>query len=265
MKLKAALAALVLALGLIAAPAGAALADTTCTVTVVNGPDSNCGPYDYPAITVSNGYNTYVGIDGWACGPADQNNPDGTACGDTNLTAVNPGNFTLTTTEPAGNTGVLMYPSAYQLYNDIPVSGMTYLRSGFTESMPHNTGTVAHAAYDMFFSNTPANGSDEVMIIDDSSSWGPGGSAKLGHATFNNEAWTAWEYGGPGGELIWRLDTPDVSSGTVHILAMLRWMQKHGYLDPAAQLSLLGYGWEICSTGGVPETFSVSNLWVHNG
>lgn len=245
-----------------ALPASAAAqASTTCTVTVVNGPNSNCGPYSYsPQITASNGYTTYVGIDGWACGPASPSHPSGNSCGPTRLTATSPGSWNLTTTEPKGNTAVLMYPSASQLYNNPALSAMKEVSSGFTESMPHDSGTIAHAAYDIWLNHSgPSN---EVMIDLDNVNWGTGGSKFLGRAWFGNQMFTAWEYGGPGGELIWRIGTSE-RTGTVHILLMLRWLQKHGYISRASTLGIVGFGWEICTTGGVAKRFSVSKFTLH--
>jgi hypothetical protein len=238
---------------------GAARASRTCTVTIVNGPASNCGPYSYsPQITASHGYTTYVGIDGWACGPASRSHPSGTNCGPTRLTATDPGHWHLTTTEPKGNTGVLMYPSVSQLYDNPRIKSMTLIRSGFTEAMPHTPGTVAWAAYDMFLNGT--GHANEVMIHTEVVNGCPKCSDFVGHATFAKRGWTLRNYGG--GEWVW---TPDkyMATGTVHILAMLKWMIGHGHLRPTATLGIVGFGWEICSTGGVPENFSVSNFWLH--
>jgi hypothetical protein len=60
--------------------------------------------------------------------------------------------------------------------------------------------------------------------------------------------------------LIWKLTGGNEQSGTVDILAMLNWLVSHGYLPTDSTLGLVGYGWEICSTGGQNETFQVSNF-----
>jgi len=237
-----------------------AQASASCTVTIVNGPDSNCGPYDYPQITASNGFTTYVGIDGWACGSADRSHPSGNDCGPTRLTAANPGHWNVTTKEPRGNTAVLMYPSLGQLYNNPSLSRMKLIRSRFTESMPHNSGTVGWAAYDIFLNSSgPSN---EVMITLDSVNLCARCSQVLGHATFGGQPFTLHEFGGPGGELIWIRNHTE-RTGTVYILAMLRWLQRHRLIRWSSTLGIVGFGWEICSTGGVPENFSVSNFWLH--
>ncbi len=51
-------------------------------------------------------------------------------------------------------------------------------------------------------------------------------------------------------------------SGSVDVLAMLNWLVAHGYLPKNSGLSLIGYGWEICSTGGQNEIFQVSNFSI---
>jgi hypothetical protein len=238
----------------------AAQASTNCTVTVVNGSGSNCGPYAYPQITASNGFTTYVGIDGWACGPASRSHPSGTSCGPTRLTASNPGHWDVTTKQPKGNTAVLMYPSAYQLYNNPSVLRMKLIRSRFTESMPHNSQTVGWAAYDIFLNKSgPSN---EVMIQLDYVNRCASCSKLLAHATFGGQRFTLYEFGGPGGELIWGLDHTE-RTGTVYIRAMLGWLERHRYISRSSTLGIVGFGWEICSTGGVPEDFSVSKFWLH--
>jgi hypothetical protein len=63
-------------------------------------------------------------------------------------------------------------------------------------------------------------------------------------------------------ELIWQLGGTNERSGSVDILAMLTWLQDHGYLPPGSGLWQIDYGFEICSTGGQPETFAVSHFSI---
>ena len=48
-------------------------------------------------------------------------------------------------------------------------------------------------------------------------------------------------------------------SGTVDLLSLLKWMQANGFASPSATLAEVDAVWEICSTGGSPETFTVSS------
>ena len=59
------------------------------------------------------------------------------------------------------------------------------------------------------------------------------------------------------GEIIVSLDQNE-TSGTVDILKTLQWLQARGMVSSAATLGQVDFGWEICSTGGRPETFTIS-------
>jgi hypothetical protein len=65
-----------------------------------------------------------------------------------------------------------------------------------------------------------------------------------------------------GSELVWHLTGGNEHSGTVNVLAMLRWLESHRYLPAKSTLNAIDYGWEICSTGGERETFTLSRLTI---
>jgi hypothetical protein len=130
------------------------------------------------------------------------------------------------------------------------------IRSYYAESMPHNARTIAQAAYDIWLDHT--TGPDEVMIWVDNVNRGTGGARVLRHQTFFNVRYTLLQYGGKGGELIWSRNR-NAHSGTVHIIAMLRWLVRHHYESPGTAIGQIDFGWEICSTGGVRETFKVTD------
>ncbi|MBO0882413.1 MAG: hypothetical protein J2P17_19185 [Mycobacterium sp.] len=231
-----------------------AAAATPCVVTAKTGPNSNCGPYKTSQITLSNGFNTYVANNGWACGP------NGSDCGPQKLTAYNPSKWWVSSNQARGNTGVLSYPDVMQLVqlkngNARPLTSFSRIHSYYAESMPHNAGTDAEAAYDLWLDNT--TGSNEVMIWVDNVNRGTGGAKWLTHHTFFNVRYALLQYGGPGGELIWSRHR-NSRNGTIHILSMLRWLVRHHYESATTSLSQVDFGWEICSTGGQPETFKVT-------
>jgi len=64
-----------------------------------------------------------------------------------------------------------------------------------------------------------------------------------------------------GSELVWKLPSSE-QAGRVDILPMLSWLVAHGYLPRSSGLWAIGYGWEICSTGGVNETFRVNHFSI---
>jgi len=106
------LSALVLAIAVACAPAATALAapaslSGTAAGCTTSAPQGSCGPYSYRPISNSNGYNSYVGQNCWA-------DP---SCRQT-LTVTDPGTWSVTSTEPARNTGVRTYPDVQQLFSD---------------------------------------------------------------------------------------------------------------------------------------------------
>jgi hypothetical protein len=62
---------------------------------------------------------------------------------------------------------------------------------------------------------------------------------------------------------MWQLPaSASEQSGSVDILAMLTWLENHGYVPRNDTLDAVKYGWEICSTGGVNENFQVSKFSI---
>jgi hypothetical protein len=224
-----------------------------------SAPNGVLGPYVYPHITNTNGYNTYVGNNMWAAGGSGMTQT---------LTAVDPGEWYVVAKARAGNTGVLSYPNSQQLFSnwngsgwngsgtqtDTPISRLEQLTSTFAENMNANPRTDAEAAYDIWLSST--SGPHEIMIWIDNANRGTGGATQIGTGTFGGQKWKLLRYGG--GEAIWSL-TASERYGTVDILALLRYLQSQGLASSGAAISQIDFGFEICSTGGVPETFSVSN------
>jgi hypothetical protein len=225
-----------------------------------SAPDGALGPYVYPRITNANGYNTYVGNNMWGAGGSGMTQT---------LTAAGPGAWRVVAKAPAGNTAVLSYPDTQQLFNDwngrgwnsgdaqtdTPIRRLEQLTSNFAENMNANPGTDAEAAYDVWLSGT--SGPDEVMIWTDNANRGTGGATQIGSGTFGGQQWTLLQY--HGGELIWSLNANE-HSGAIDILAMLRDLQSRGLESSGASIGQIDFGFEICSTGGVPETFSVSSF-----
>jgi hypothetical protein len=217
----------------------------TCTTSAAQG---ECGPYTDPQIeeTSSNpsvGNNVWAPISGWK----------------QTLYATNPGDWSVTANMPAGNTAVVSYPSSGSDYNGRALSSFSTLRGSFSENMNANSSTSAWAAYDIWANG----GSNEIMIQHD--------FANNGACTYEATA----DFGGSGGvpvqkwglcqfgsELVWKLTSGNEQTGSVDILAMLTWLESHGYLPASSTLSSIGYGWEIASTGGVNENFQVNSYSI---
>jgi hypothetical protein len=229
---------------------------TACTVSTANG---SCGPYaKYTSITGTTsatniGNNVWSPISGW---------------GQT-LRADNPGNWAVTANMPAGNTAVVSYPSVGANYGQTsgdaePLSDFSSLYSSFSENMNATSATSAWAAYDIWLRpSSKPKATEEVMIQHDFAN--NGACTAEASATFGGSAgvpvqkWNLCQFGS---ELVWKLTGGNEQSGTVDILAMLNWLVAHRYLAKDSGLYLIGYGWEICSTGGQNENFEVSRFSI---
>ena len=237
---------------------------TACVTTSESG---SCGPYTYPQNTDSNGYNTYVHNNMW------NDIPGATQT----LTATGPGNWNVVANLPAGNTAVVSYPSTSQQYpvpdgtDPTPVADYASMYSMFSENMNVNRGTSAEAGYDIWFDNSGA--SDELMVQNDMSNRGScadiGIIATVAFGGSGGVPVQNWNFCKYGTELIWQLAPPDGDHGiavwgerssTVDLLSMMNWVINHRYLAAGSKLDSIGYGWEICSTGGQNETFQISRF-----
>jgi hypothetical protein len=226
-------------------------------VCVTSAAKGSCGPYLYPAITPSNGHNTSVGQDVWNTIPGWSQT----------LHATDPGNWYVTANMPAGNTAVVSFPNTGQSIDWVngappPLSSFTSIYSSFSENMNATSATNGEAGYDMWLNNW----ANEVMIQHDNrGSQGDCGPV-LATVTFGGSGgvpvqnWNLCKYGT---ELIWQLPaSAHEQTGSVDILAMLTWLVSHGYLPQRSGLTDISYGFEICSTGGQPETFTVSRFSI---
>jgi hypothetical protein len=229
---------------------GDAGADTGA-VCVTSAAKGSCGPYLYADITGSDGTNTTVGQDVW--------NP--ISGWSQTLYATGPGNWYATANMPAGNTAVVSFPNTGQNYDSPLLTGFSTIYSSFSETMNPTAGTSAEAAYDIWLNNW----NNEVMIQHDMVNRGGPCGPVLATETFGGkggvpvESWILCQYGS---ELIWQVastgDRYGVQAGSVDVLAMLDWLVNNGgYLPEGSDLTAIGYGFEICSTGGSDENFQV--------
>ncbi len=219
----------------------------------------------WPSISMSNGYTTYVQTDGFA-------NESGTTeniCG-------NPSNLSLSVNaQNDSDCGgcVQMYPGVQQLTNDtdlgnassltfgqtgnvgdLPISRLHSLTSTYSETQP--ASATSEAAYDIWFSNNKGfEGSTDAMIwVDTTESRGNGGAQVKAHTTIDGHAVTYETFGT---EQILQYDT-NAPSGTVNILAFVKYLQSIGAVSADASISQLDFGWEICQTPGT-QNFKLSN------
>jgi len=177
--------------------------------------------------------------------------------------------------EPAGNTAVMTYPNVQQLTNnwnptarnftgsnDVPLSALSGLTSSYSETMPQaSSGTIAQIAWDIWVANN-SGASDEIMVWMDNQVRGTGGSQFNRTVTIAGQPWSLYFYGGTSAETIWMPGTQNqfqhVTASTVDLRALLNALVSAGFQPPGLTIGQIDFGWEICSTGGVSQTFRVS-------
>jgi hypothetical protein len=166
---------------------------------------------------------------------------------------------------PAGNTSIVSYPSSGSNYNERPLSSFTSITSSFSENMHATSKTQAWAAYDIWLNNW----ANEIMIHHDLARFSTYDSTPLatgvrfgGSNGVPVQSWDLHKYGSS--EYVWQpaKNAWNEQSGSVDILGMLKWMIARGYLPSHSNLTSIGYGFEIASTGGVNENFQVSSYSI---
>jgi hypothetical protein len=252
-----AVAAAALAVAWLALAGMPARAAAPCVTSAQYG---SCGPYPSPSKGLPRPAPATVNNDMWGCGV---NGP----CGPETLTSRGPGSWQVTSDQPPlvhGNEQVLTFPDVWQPMRlpsgaDPQVRSFAMLRSGWAEASPRGAGNSYEAAYDMFFTNNADGRVRELMIWVDDLGHGFPGATLLGHAAYYGQRFTV--YGYPSGEVIFSMDR-NTPRGTAHILSALLWMNSHRLLSLNARITSLYFGWEICSTGGRAETFTLSKFTI---
>ena len=164
----------------------------------------------------------------------------------------------MTSTQRAGNTAVLTYPSVQLNYNGTngyPLTTFTSMTSSYAETMNAASGTDAEAAYDIWLNRL----NKEVMIWVDNHGQAPAGS-KVATTTFSGATWDLYETSNRSYMAFVR--EGNASAGTVDLLTALHYLDGREDLVASDVLWQVNFGWEICSTAEAPETFTVSNYSV---
>ena len=177
------------------------------------------------------------------------------------LSVVDPTDWWVVANFPAGNTAVSSYPSLGCYFNELPLSSFTKLTSSYSEVMNPSTGSQCWAGYDIWLNNW----ANEIMVHHDLARFNPYDNAPLatgvsfgGSNGITVASWDLHLYGAA--EYVWQpaAGFSNVQVGNVDILQMLTWMITNGFLPAVNTVTAIGYGWEICSTGGLNQFFKVN-------
>src|SRR6201995_3336400 len=220
--------------------------------------DGSCGPYTFAGIDGSHGGQTHVIQDIW--------NPIGGIA--QTLTAHSPADWSVKASMPASNTAVLSYPDTQQIYttdNDTPnpLSGYSSITSNYTETGPSTKGNDWEAAYDIWAGTGGNNYAQEIMIWVDNHGQRPAGDV-VASATIDGQSYKVWSTGKAGavGNPVSMVLDSNQASGSVNLLDDLNWLKSNGYVPPGNGPSQIAFALQVCSTGGVPETFALSDYGI---
>lgn len=228
---------------------------TACVTSSDNG---SCGPYTYPGISGSGGGQTHVIQDIW----------DPISGASQTLTAYSPGNWSVTAKMPASNTAVVSYPDTQQIYTTTrnapnPLSHFSSITSSYTESGPASHVGDYEAAYDIWAGTGSQDYAQEIMIWVDNHGQTPAGSV-VASATVDGVGYRIWSSrkAGAVGDPVSMVMDSNQASGSVNILDDLKWLLSNGYMPAGSGVNQIDFGWEICSTGGAAETFTLSQYGI---
>ncbi|HWC79005.1 MAG TPA: hypothetical protein VG756_03480 [Pseudonocardiaceae bacterium] len=171
----------------------------------------------------------------------------GSGAGAQTIWANSPGNWGVWSDQP--NTGgVKSYPHVGKDVSKT-LSALSGVTSNFTVSTP-SAGSF-ETAYDIW-----ANGSGyEIMLwVDKTGSVGPIGS-QVATATVGGSTWNVYSGSNGSNPVYSFLRTSNTSSGSVDILAVLKWIESKGWYGDVT-LSTVQFGWEISSTNNTGENFA---------
>lgn len=179
----------------------------------------------------------------------------GSGAGPQTIWANSANNWGVWSQQPATN-GVKSYPHAeYDINRSL--TSISAVTSSFNVSVP-GTG-VYDTAYDIWLNNNAY----EVMLWMNEVVAGPLGSYRQ---TLNSGGYSWRVYSGSNGSntVYSFVNTGQSNSGSVDVLAELRWLQNSGWFGGStATLGNVQFGWEISSTNNTGTNFVANSYSVH--
>lgn len=160
---------------------------------------------------------------------------------------------------PTRDCAVESYDSAQYNYENTPgeeqISDISHMSSHFSETMPTGNlatnGFDAEAAYDIWLNDYGT----EIMIWVDNQGQTPAGQV-IGTTVLAGQEFIVYNSGHTYSFVLGKNET----SGQINILDALDWLTANDYISSSSYLTQFNFGWEICSTGGVTDTFTMNQL-----
>lgn len=176
------------------------------------------------------------------------------------LTAYAPNDWNVTANANTGFGGVEAFPNT-GFFTTGKVDSSSAVTSSWNVTIPQNQTTAAWATYDLWFNNW----NNEVQIHVDQTvpSNGDYNCDSVAETTIDGQPWHLCVFGS---EDVWKAGVSDTSpganmpSGSLNILPFLQWEEANGYLPAGSTWTAASFGFEICDTHGVTETFGLNNF-----
>jgi hypothetical protein len=156
--------------------------------------------------------------------------------------------------DAAHDGAVKTYPNVHKDFGASPaISSFNAISSTFAHAGPH-VG-LYEFAYDIWLNGVASSGSTEVMIWTDNFKQVPSGSVQE-TVTFDGQSYQVYK----SGSYIAFVDTNNVTSGTVNLLAFFDHIIAKGWIPSTSTLGAIDYGVELVSTDGTDATFVVNDF-----
>ena len=237
------------------------------------GNGSNGAWNDPTDINVSNGFNTYVENNVW--GDADINN-------NIKLCGTSPSHFNVTVGagDAGDNNGTTQaYPNVQQLYDNwngaptpIAQAGAPVVTSTFNTTDAAKTSTNQwESAYDIWSSDW----NNDIMVWEDTT---PARLADNGAVVVNSNvvvdgvSYTLLQNGGctplsclavnkgdgPQPEMMFVNNNINTTAGSINVDSFMKYLETNAGMPANNEFTQVDFGWEICDTDGVNQTFTVN-------
>ncbi|WP_329125918.1 GH12 family glycosyl hydrolase domain-containing protein [Streptomyces sp. NBC_01465] len=211
------------------------LAPTAALLTVIGFAAS---PAQAAVWSSSDQWGNYTTSDGYTV----YNNIWGSGAGSQTVWANSASNWGVWADHPATG-GIKSYPDAKKVINK-SISSLSSLKSSYNVTVPSS------GAYNTSYDIWDSGHANEIMLwVNYNGAVGPLGTS-VGNVTLGAHTWTVYVGSNGANNVYSFLRTSDSSSGTVDILAVLKWMKDtKGYIGNAT-IGDVQFGYEITSSAG---------------
>lgn len=190
------------------------------------------------------------------------------------LTAYGMGDWSVTANLPAGNGAVVSGPSSAVTYTTgqdkpDPLSDFgSSFTSTYAQTDPTGTGLDYEWDYDIWLGDTSQTAwanDQEIMVWTDVHGQTPAGSdTGQVYTAPDGTSYEIWTGAGNTSvsssySIVSFVRQGNATSGTLDVLALVKWLESNGYTSSSAGFDQIGYGAELCSTGGQPQVFAVTS------